>query len=202
MKSFFKLLILPLIFVGYSATNLADTVQSGVYLSGESLASDKAAKEGLGTQLKTFGVDLQRSSQFNPSFDKYFSLGVGLTGGDDKESFNQNVQQGSGGTSFSEKSSIFGATAFADIGLGRQIDDKVKAYAGLGSSYYYLRREISDCAGCKVEKIDLSLAPYARLGINFCGESRCVDIGYRYFLSEDYAHGISISVRSPRRSKR
>ena len=196
MKFILNIIGFAFIWIGSSGVSFANSVQTGLYLSAESITTEKAVKEGLGTQLKTFGFDLQRFSKFDSNFEKYFSLGIGLTGGDDKESFDQNVQQGAGGPTFSEESSIIGPSAFADIGLGRKINDKTNAFISIGSNYYYLRREISDCTGCKVEKINLSLAPFARLGINICGDSRCVDIGYRYFLGEDYAHGISISVRS------
>lgn len=186
--------------VSCSINTYADLYQTGIYLSAENLAQGKAEEEGLDTELKTFGVDLYKTAALNPTLDRYFSLGIGLTGADDKESFEQGVQQGSGGPVFEKKSSIFGASIFGDMGLSKSLNAKTIAFVGLGSSYYFLKREISDCTGCKVEKINLSFAPYAKLGLNFCGDNSCLDISYRYFMTDDYVQGIGISWRTPRRN--
>lgn len=180
----------------------SDHLQTGVFLSGESLETIKATNEGLGTQLKTFGVDLHKTIALKPAFDRYYSMGIGLTGGDDKKPFEQGVQQGSGGTVFYKDSSIFGASIFGDIGLAKSVNAEVVAFAGLGGSYYYLKREIEDCLGCESEKINLSFAPYGKFGLNFCGKSSCLDINYRYFLSDDYVQGITISWRNKARQHR
>jgi len=198
MKSRMKNLLSIFTFMGISLISQADLKQTGVYLSAESLAVKKAEQEGLGTQLKTFGVDFYKTTALTPSIDRYFSLGFGLTGGDDKDSFGQGVQQGSGGAVFHKKSSIFGASIFGDIGVSKSLNAKTMAFAGIGSSYYYLNREVSDCSGCKAEKINLAFAPYAKLGMNFCGERSCLDISYRYFMMEEYVQGIGISWRTLR----
>jgi len=179
----------------------ADHLQTGVYLSGESLATTKSKDEGIGTQLKTFGADLHKTIPLNSTFDRYFTLGIGLTGGDDKKPFVQGVQQGSGGTVFYEESSIFGASIFGDIGLAKSLSANSMAFLGVGSNYSYLKREISDCSGCESEKINLSLAPYIKLGANFCGKRSCLDISYRYFITDDYINGVSLSWRMIRQHR-
>ncbi len=198
MTSRMKRILSISIFMGISVSSLADLKQTGIYLSAESLAVTKAEQEGLGTQLRTLGVDFNKTTALSPVIDRYFSLGLGLTGGDDKDSFDQGVQQGSEGTVFHKESSIFGATLFGDVGVSKPLNAKTMAFAGIGSSYYYLNREISDCSDCKTEKINLAFAPYAKLGMNFCGERSCVDVSYRYFMTEDYVHGLGISWRTLR----
>lgn len=184
-----------------SMSSYADHLQTGVYLSGESLETTKANEEGVGTQLKTLGVDLHKTITFNSTFDRYFTLGIGLTGGEDKKPFVEGVQQGSGGPVFYEESSIFGVSIFGDVGLSKSLSAGSTAFVGLGSSYSYLKREISDCSGCESEKINLSLAPYFKLGANFCGKRSCLDITYRYFISDDFVNGVSLSWRMTRQHR-
>ncbi len=176
----------------------ANSYQTGFYLAGDNLDQVKAEQQGMGTGLKTLGVDLMRTQGFTPLMDRYFSLGLGLTFGDDRDSYEQNVQYGGSGSSFSKESSISGASIFGDLGVNKALNEKNRVFAGLGSGYYFLRREISDCTGCKVEKINLALAPYVKFGFNLCGESSCLDLSYRYYLSNDYAQGIAISWRQSR----
>lgn len=198
MKTILIKRLLPILSIAVANLSQADSSQTGLYFAGDNLESVKAEQQGMGTGLKTLGVDLMRNQEFTPSVDRYFSLGVGLTFGDDRDSYEQNVQYGGSGATFSEESSISGASVFGDLGLSKAFNEKNRAFVGLGAGYYFLRREISDCTGCKVEKINLALAPYTKIGFNLCGESSCFDISYRYYLSDDYAQGIALSWRRMR----
>lgn len=189
--------ILLLVLVGITPFSQALEKQVGIYVESVELDVGAAETSGIGSNLKSIGMSIAIRKPWLQDSAFQYSLGAGLSIGKDEESFSQQVSQGFGDGE-EHDSSILGFSGFADIGHSAEFFEKVRSYAGVGASYFSIERQIPNCADCEREEIDLPIAPYAKLGVEYCSSKHCLQLNYRQFISTEFVSGIFISFQGKR----
>lgn len=190
-------IVLLLFFVCISPLSQALEKQVGIYVESVELEINAAETYGIGSNLKSIGMSVAIRKPWLRDSAFQYSLGAGLSMGKDEESFSQQVTQGFGAGE-EHKSSILGFSGFADIGHSAEFFGSVRSYAGLGASYFSVERQITDCANCERQEIALPVAPYAKLGMEYCSSKHCLQVNYRQFISTEFNSGIFISFQGKR----
>lgn len=178
-------------------TSIAVEKQVGLYVESVVLSQPAAEKHGIGEQLSSVGMSVAIRKIWLGDTAFQYSLGAGVTLGEDEDSFSQQVSQGFGSEKV-EESSILGFSGYGDIGHSAEFFHTVRSYIGIGSSYFSIERQILDCADCERQEIDLSFAPYARLGAEYCSKKYCTQLSYRQFITDEFNSAVSISIRGKR----
>lgn len=171
--------------------------QVGLYVESVVLSQPTAEKLGIGEQLGSVGMSVAIRKAWLADTAFQYSLGAGVTLGKDENSFSQEVSQGFGQEKV-EESSILGFSGYGDIGHSAEFFQNIRSYVGIGSSYFSIDRQILDCADCERQEIDLSFAPYSRIGAEFCSKKYCTQVSYRQFLTDEFNSAISVSFRGKR----
>jgi len=171
--------------------------QVGIYGESISLTEHAAEKHGIGTNLRSVGMSVSIRKPWLDSSAFQYSLGAGISSGKDQDTFSQEVATGFS-TAKKQESSILGFSGFADIGHSTEFFDHIRTYLGMGSSYFSIERQITDCTDCERQDIDISFAPYLKIGMEFCGQQYCMQANYRQFITDEFSDGVFISFQGRR----
>lgn len=171
--------------------------QVGLYVESIDLDDGAAEELGIGKNLRTVGMSVSIRKPWLEDLAFQYSLGAGVSIGKDENAFSQQVSNGFS-TDKEQESSILGFSGFADIGQSSEFFGHIRSYLGLGTSYFSIERQITDCTNCETQEIDLSFAPYLKMGMEFCAQLYCIQANYRQFITNEFNQGIFFSIQGRR----
>lgn len=169
---------------------IADTHYGGYTILNDRVDAAVVEKQHTGPLIRTIAFVGTRRFDTDSWFSFYRQIGIGYSWLDDRQPYYVTYENGTG-----DESQVEGLRLWGSLGVSKTFAQNSYFRAGVGAAYFWLNRDVKDCADCDAERIDINLEPYIELGVSLCAQSNvCLELERRQFYTSGLTNGSSFAL--------